>query len=142
MEKHREKLKAYHKRKYWERKGQPPLSRNQRNEKYLDELKQIAKSRGGKCLSTNYVNAKTKLEWQCKEDHTWFAVPHHVKDGSWCPKCYNLKRIDRLRNNHKNLTISLQRAKPVSKHSYEPTFSCIQISCRIFHGRESQVRSS
>lgn len=58
----------------------------------IDEMKAIAKSRGGVCLSKNYVNGKTKLRWRCKEGHGWEAVPNSVKRGSWCPTCANIKK--------------------------------------------------
>ena len=46
----------------------------------MEEMQQIAESRGGKCLSTKYVNAKTPLIWQCIEGHTWEAQPDNVKN--------------------------------------------------------------
>lgn len=117
LAKHREKLKEYHKRKYWAIRDKIIAEKRLREEKvilrskefHLNEMKQIAESRGGKCLSNSFVSAKTKMEFECKEGHRWFSVPHHVKDGSWCPECYNIRRIDRLRNNRKHLTIGLQR---------------------------------
>jgi hypothetical protein len=54
----------------------------------FDELKEIAKSRGGKCMSEDYLDANTKLLWKCKEGHMWFARPTNVKRGTWCKKCY------------------------------------------------------
>ena len=53
----------------------------------IEEMKNIAKERDGECLSTNYINNKTKLEWKCSEGHKWFAVPNHIKEGGWCPIC-------------------------------------------------------
>lgn len=53
----------------------------------LDEVNLVAEQRGGRCLSRHYVNALTKLEWQCAHGHRWQATPNHVKRGSWCGKC-------------------------------------------------------
>ncbi len=53
----------------------------------IEEMQEIAKNRGGKCLSTKYINAHTKLKWQCKEGHRWEAAPHGIKSGKWCPYC-------------------------------------------------------
>jgi hypothetical protein len=53
----------------------------------IEEMQEIARGRGGECLSTVYVNGRTKLKWQCKEGHTWETAPHNVKHGSWCPVC-------------------------------------------------------
>ncbi len=54
----------------------------------LEECQELAISRGGKCLSTEYINNQTHMEWKCEEDHIWFAVFSSVKDCcSWCPTC-------------------------------------------------------
>lgn len=53
----------------------------------IEEMQEIAENRGGKCLSTEYINAHTKIAWQCEEGHIWEATPDHIKRGMWCPKC-------------------------------------------------------
>lgn len=53
----------------------------------LVQMQQIAQSQGGVCLSLAYVNAHTKLRWQCSEGHQWDASPSNVKRGTWCPIC-------------------------------------------------------
>lgn len=53
----------------------------------INEMKEIAQKRGGLCLSEKYVNARSKLRWQCSEGHEWMAVPDSVKRGAWCPVC-------------------------------------------------------
>jgi hypothetical protein len=53
----------------------------------IEEMRQIAESRGGKCLSDEYADSRTKLTWQCKDGHQWKAVPANVKFGKWCPVC-------------------------------------------------------
>jgi hypothetical protein len=63
----------------------------------LSEMRQIARKRGGRCLSANYKNGATPLWWECKLGHRWKAPPARVKNGSrrkgsWCPECYNLRR--------------------------------------------------
>ncbi len=60
----------------------------------ISEMKEMAQSRGGKCLSGVYVNARTKLEWECEEGHKWFAVPMSVKKGHWCPVCSGVVTLD------------------------------------------------
>lgn len=34
-----------------------------------------------------YVNAHTKIEWECENKHRWFATPHNISRGRWCPEC-------------------------------------------------------
>ena len=53
----------------------------------IEEMQEIAKSRNGECLSTEYVNARTKLKWKCEHGHEWESVPDSIKQGTWCPEC-------------------------------------------------------
>lgn len=59
--------------------GNHPLS--------IEEMYQIAEERGGKCLSTTYINSREQLEWECSKGHRWFASPSGIKGGNWCEKC-------------------------------------------------------
>ena len=61
---------------------------NARQEK-LKKIKLFAIEKGGLCLSEHYENNYTKLEWQCKEGHTWQAILGNItkKNGTWCPVC-------------------------------------------------------
>lgn len=63
----------------------PFCSRNARSN--IQECIQFAKQRGGKCLSHRYINARTKLKWECQHGHIWKAIPDSVKRGTWCPYC-------------------------------------------------------
>jgi hypothetical protein len=63
----------------------------------LEEVQRLARQRGGKCLSTEYVNNRHPLLWECKRGHRWRAMPANVKGGkrkrgTWCLQCYNLRR--------------------------------------------------
>lgn len=60
----------------------------------LEEMQEIARKQGGKCLSQKYVNARTKLLWKCGEGHQWEAVPTSIKSGSWCPVCHAIRRAN------------------------------------------------
>lgn len=55
----------------------------------LDDANEIAKERGGFCLSTEKTFlTHEKLKWQCINKHVWNASLHNVKDSyTWCPKC-------------------------------------------------------
>jgi len=58
----------------------------------IQEMEEIAESRGGKCLSSNYINYSTNLTWQCDKEHEWDATPKKKKKGTWCPICARIKR--------------------------------------------------
>ncbi len=53
----------------------------------IEEMKSLAKSKGGQCLSKVYVDSTTNLEWKCIDGHIWSARPRDVKHKSWCPEC-------------------------------------------------------
>lgn len=70
----------------------------------IEEMHQIAKERGGECLSKEYINTHTKLKWRCKKGHEWLAQPTHVKiSKSWCPYCNELKNENACRKILKSL---------------------------------------
>jgi hypothetical protein len=55
----------------------------------LDEMHQLAKDRGGACLSNTYPKKHgDKLLWRCHEGHEWEATPSTIKHNKqWCPIC-------------------------------------------------------
>jgi thiol-disulfide isomerase/thioredoxin len=66
---------------------------------HLEHLQQLAKERGGKCLSKKYINNITPLKWQCEKGHIWESSPYNIKEyGMWCAKCKKLeKQINELK---------------------------------------------
>lgn len=57
----------------------------------IDDARKIAIERGGKCLSTEYRNTDSNLEWECDLLHRWSASHHNVSNGSWCPYCCKVR---------------------------------------------------
>ena len=58
----------------------------------IEDMKKIAFTRNGKCLSQEYINNSTNLLWECHKGHQWQARPQDVKNKkSWCPHCAKLK---------------------------------------------------
>jgi len=54
----------------------------------LQVLIDIAKSRGGKVLSTEYVNVDATYDFECSLGHKFSNAFKHVeKRGQWCPTC-------------------------------------------------------
>ena len=60
----------------------------------IEEMHSIAASKGGKCLSVEYVNIKTHLNWRCSHGHTWSASPDNILRGKWCPLCAGNQKLD------------------------------------------------
>ena len=63
----------------------------------IKEMQEVAKSRGGKCLSKRMVNSDSHLKWECAKGHQWTASPNNVKSKSWCPKCAGKSRGEKLK---------------------------------------------
>lgn len=53
----------------------------------------LAISRGGECLSTEYINNHTKMLWQCALGHKWFSTYNNIKNNHWCPVCSGRVKI-------------------------------------------------
>ena len=53
----------------------------------LTELKSIAHSKGGRCLSEQYENNNSKLLWECSNGHQFESTPKNIKRGNWCRRC-------------------------------------------------------
>ena len=54
----------------------------------LENMQNLAAKWKGVCLSSDYKNSKTKLEWQCKYGHKFEIIPTKIKHREqWCPYC-------------------------------------------------------
>jgi nucleoside-diphosphate-sugar epimerase len=53
----------------------------------IRDMQELARCRGGQCLSTEFADIKTKLKWKCAFGHVWEATPRLLKAGHWCPDC-------------------------------------------------------
>ena len=63
------------------------LKNQSKQVEFLGTAKEYAKSKGGLCLSNNYLNNKTKLLWKCDKGHEWHSTYDSVRRGSWCSYC-------------------------------------------------------
>jgi hypothetical protein len=59
----------------------------------IEKMHEIARARGGRCLSTKYVTSHHKLTWECHRGHVWRTTPATVKQGCWCPTCAQMNQI-------------------------------------------------
>ena len=71
-----------------------PTCVHERTSFSIDYAKRLAIERGGKCLSTEYINSKSPLIWQCDNMHpSWSTTLSAVKhNGTWCPTCATTKQ--------------------------------------------------
>jgi hypothetical protein len=58
----------------------------------IGALRAIAEKHGGRCVSTEYINVKTKYQWVCRKGHTFDRTLDSIQSkGSFCTKCRNSK---------------------------------------------------
>lgn len=64
------------------------LKNSKRAVEKISELQKFAENKGGKFLSIDYKDNKTRYLWECKFGHQWKASSSSIiNNGSWCPKC-------------------------------------------------------
>lgn len=53
----------------------------------LEDMRELARERGGECLSEEYTTTLGKLRWRCEQGHEWVTTPNTILGGSWCRYC-------------------------------------------------------
>ncbi|MBA3648072.1 MAG: hypothetical protein H0W62_05900 [Chitinophagales bacterium] len=71
----------------------------------IHDMQDLAKKRGGLCLSSTYTNNKTKLRWKCEQNHEWLAKPNAIINGRWCPRCAPVRRWKTRRSAEKGISM-------------------------------------
>ena len=60
----------------------------------IEDMRELARKRGGKCLSKQYHGALKHHKWQCECGYKWETAPSSIYNlGSWCPKCSGNLRL-------------------------------------------------
>ena len=85
--------------------------------KTIQDMQNVAKIKGGICISDEYLDARTPLRWGCSKGHEWMAAPVNITSrNSWCPFCQGQKSekasIDYMRQ------IALERGGKCSSEVY------------------------
>jgi len=100
----------------------------------IDDMRKIAESRGGDCLSEEYGGNKTKLTWKCSEGHEWKAGPSNIKRGSWCPTCGNKKGHSKLKDTIMSMrTIAKSHGGECLSEEYVDTRTKLKWRCSEGH---------
>lgn len=97
--------------------------------KSIKEIQQLAKKRRGQCLSDAYINAKTKLLWQCEQGHQWWALPRKIRQGTWCPYCAGTAKgnIEEMRK------LAVARGGKCLSHTYVNSATKLLWQCKEGH---------
>lgn len=59
----------------------------------IENAQALAESKGGRCLSEKYINAHSKMKWECKSTHKFVSTYNHIQCGGWCPYCSGRARL-------------------------------------------------
>lgn len=54
----------------------------------ISDMREMAKARGGRCISRSYNGSATKLEWECGNGNRFHKMPGKIVQNQWCPRCY------------------------------------------------------
>ena len=57
----------------------------------IEDLNSFAKSKGGTCLSKEYIYISSLYIWKCGNGHIWNKTFNSILNGSWCPECISTK---------------------------------------------------
>ncbi|MEH7223216.1 hypothetical protein V7112_05315 [Bacillus sp. JJ1566] len=77
----------------------------------IENMRYLAKERGGQCLSQQYVNINTKLQWMCSNGHIFESRPVDVLRGNWCPIDIGKKMNGGTKNDDEKTTFKTYRGK-------------------------------
>ncbi len=67
----------------------------------ISEIRKRGRALGLDLISPKYVNAKTKVEWQCDQcSHNFMKAPSDIQQGKGCPECGIKKRWEMRRSRH------------------------------------------
>ena len=95
----------------------------------LERMQEIAASRGGLCLSDEYVNQRQPLRWRCAHGHEWES-PAAIVKGHWCQHCQrenSRTSIERMRE------IATERGGLCLSERYVNAGSYLQWQCTHGH---------
>lgn len=93
----------------------------------IDYFQVYARQHGGECLSTDYVNNRSKLSFRCEEGHLFDLEARLITwQGSWCKECQyaDLTDVDEY---------CAERGGRCVTRDYVPNHAVIWIECEQGH---------
>lgn len=87
----------------------------------IEDCVDLAKQKHGKCLTAQYTNNNTKIEWECQKRHRWVASFNAISSGKWCPECsrYTLDDCKGFAENKGGRCLSREYPGMTSKMEWE-----------------------
>jgi hypothetical protein len=97
----------------------------------LQELRNTAGVKGGKCVSEKYLGINRKHDFVCANGHSWQTTAHSVLNfGRWCPYCAKNKLINPL---GRILDIAAARGGTCLSSKYVNGTTKMQFRCGLGH---------
>ena len=104
----------------------------------IEDMRNLAECKGGKCLTESYVNAHTHLKWQCKNGHVWKATSNNIRRGKWCPICGIESRAQKQRSGIDEMqSIAKERDGKCLSEKYINTATKLKWMCSKGHTWEA-----
>lgn len=113
--------------------------RVQKRKLSIQDAHTIAKERGGKCLSSTYIDNHSKLTWECSCGNHWEAALSSIKTGAWCPVCANNRRrkIRLVHTIEEMRSVAKTRGGACLSEVYPPTNQKLRWRCSKLHEWEA-----
>ncbi len=80
---------------YWCKQCRKEETLKKRNAEKFNQVKAIAKSHAGTCVSKEYTSLRTALTWRCANGHEWQSSPEKILNGRWCKTCRDRNKVTR-----------------------------------------------
>lgn len=114
----------------------------ERKRKYtIEDMREKASLRGGECLSDEYLNTHTKLQWKCGKGHIFYATPSKILKGRWCRTCGNKKAaVNRRVSMEEISSIASSHQGKCLTETYDPKKK-LTWQCQFGHKWEASIHN-
>jgi hypothetical protein len=97
-------------------------------------MNELANSKGGTCISKNYINQNTPLKWKCLQcSLIWEQTPKNIKKGKWCPTCSIEKRGKKALKSDEIISKLEKLGFDTDAVGYKDSRSKINVKCKNCH---------
>lgn len=117
------------------------MNKNIREEQ-LKKVQLFVQNKGGKCISTTYVNRTSHLLIECEKGHQWNVTWDTLNKGHWCPICneyyipHAFEEIEQIVQSKKGSVILLTQ----NSDGYVRQLDRIRLTCEFGHQWETSVQ--
>lgn len=104
----------------------------------LEQVKELARRKGGECLSTEYHGMKGRYGFRCQNGHEWQTRAVTIQNGAWCRECANESLRLGLDRAHQ---IASERGGQCLSQSYHNSRTKLHWLCHRGHTWEAGLSS-